>query len=153
MELVIFAILLFIVIVVWGLASISQSLASAKQAQAAIEASRAAQIASTGNLVTILTMALVILLILAVIGFSFWLFYQMRVKPALTRAGLFPGSGRKLFGQRNQPGLANQDPLGLLTQIMTFQMYREMQRDMRQSRPEQPAQLDDDSDDQWLPPI
>ena len=42
MEIVIFAILLFIVIAVWGLASISQSYATAKQAQATIEAAKAA---------------------------------------------------------------------------------------------------------------
>jgi Na+-transporting methylmalonyl-CoA/oxaloacetate decarboxylase gamma subunit len=59
MELVIFAILLFIVIVVWGLSSVSQSRPSAKQAQATIETARAAQVASTGNLVTILVTALV----------------------------------------------------------------------------------------------
>ena len=70
MEIVIFAILLFIVIVVWGLSSISQSLATAKQAQATFETARAAQVASTGNLVTILVTALVIVGILAMIGFG-----------------------------------------------------------------------------------
>ncbi|MCX6064839.1 MAG: hypothetical protein NT121_03675 [Chloroflexi bacterium] len=50
----IFVILLLVTFVaLFGLASISQSYATAKQAQAAIEASRAAQIASTGNLVAI----------------------------------------------------------------------------------------------------
>jgi hypothetical protein len=154
MEFIIFAVLLIIVIVVWGLSSISQSLASAKQAQAAIESARASQVASTGNLVTILIMALVILVVIALIGFSLWLFYQIRVKPILSRTGLLSrSSGRKMFGQSNQPELSNPDPLGMLTQMMTFQMYRQLQMDMRQQRYEQPAQLDDDEDNQWLLPM
>ena len=152
MEFVIFAILLFIVIVVWGLSSISQSLATAKQAQATIETARAAQVASTGNLVTILVTALVILGILAMIGFGLWLFFQVRVKPTLTRTGLYPGNSRKIFGQHNQPRLADQDPFGLLTQMMAFQMYQQMQREMREQRQEQPAQLDD-GENQWLLPM
>ena len=152
MDLVIFAVLLFIVIVVWGLSSISQSLATAKQAQATIETARAAQVASTGNLVTILVTALVILGILAMIGFGLWLFFQVRVKPTLTRTGLYPGNTRRMFGLHDQPGIADQDPLGLLTQMMALQMYQQMQREMREQRQEQPAQLDD-GEDQWLLPM
>ena len=110
-ELVIFAILLFIVIVVWGLSSISQSLASAKQAQATIETARAAQEASTGNLVTILVTALVILGILAMIGFGLWLFFQVRIKPTLRRTGLPLGNCQKMSGWNNQPELTGQNPL------------------------------------------
>ena len=128
MELVIFAILLFIVIVVWGLSSISQSLATAKQAQATIETRRSAQVASTGNLVTILVTALVILGILAMIGFSLWLFFQVRIKPTLRRNGLHLGNGQKMYGWNNQPELTGQDPLGQLTQLMTLQMLQQMQK-------------------------
>jgi flagellar biogenesis protein FliO len=118
MELVIFAILLFIVIVVWGLSSISQSLATAKQAQATIETARAAQVASTGNLVTILVTALVILGILAMIGFGLWMFYRLRIKPTLRRAVL-SSNVRPIFRQQhNQPGLTGQDLLGQLTQLV-----------------------------------
>ena len=152
MELVIFAILLFIVIVVWGLSSISQSLATAKQAQATIETARAAQVASTGNLVTILVTALVILGILAMIGFGLWLFFQVRIKPTLRRTGLHLGNGQKMYGWNNQPELTGQDPLGQLTQLMTLQMLQQMQRDVRQQRQEQPAQLEED-ENQWLLPM
>ena len=152
MELILFAILLIIVIVVWGLASISQSLASAKQAQATLEAARSAQVASAGNLVMILVAALVILVSLALIGFGLWLFFQVRIKPTLTRAGLYPGNSRKMFGQHNRPGLEGQDPFGLLSQMIAFQMYQQMQREMRQQRQEMPAQLDD-GEDQWFLPM
>ena len=152
MELVIFAILLIIVIVAWGLASISQSYATARQAQATIETARAAQVASTGNLVIILVTALVILVSLALICFGLWLFFQVRVKPTLTRTGLYPGNMRRIFGRHNQPGIASQDPLGLIAEMMAFQMYQQMQREMREQRQEQPAQMDDD-EDQWLLPM
>jgi hypothetical protein len=110
-------------------------------------------VASAGNLVTILVAALVILIVLALIGFGLWLFYQVRVRPTLTRAGLFPGNARKLFGQRGQASQAGQDPLGLLTQMMALQMYQQMQREARQPRQEPPAQLEDDDDSQWLLPL
>ena len=152
MELVIFAILLFIVIVVWGLSSISQSLATAKQAQATIETARAAQVASTGNLVTILVTALVILGILAMIGFGLWLFFQVRIKPTLRRTGLYLGNGQKMSRWNNQPELTGQDPLGQLTQLMTLQMLQQMQRDVREQREEQPAQLEED-ENQWFLPM
>lgn len=153
MEFVLFAILLVIVVLVWGLSSISQSYAAARQAQASIEASRAAQIASTGNLVTILAVVLVILALLAIIGFALWLFYQVRIKPLLTRSGLYPAYGsRRSFAPREQAGLPGQDPLGLMTQMMAFQMYRQIQADLHQQQREGSAVLEDDGDDRWLLP-
>jgi Na+/H+ antiporter NhaC len=63
------AIALVIVIILFGFSSMSQSYASAKQAQAAIEASRTAQIASAGNLVVIVTLAILLLVAIAVIAY------------------------------------------------------------------------------------
>jgi hypothetical protein len=112
MELAIFAILLFIVIVVWGLSSVSQSLATAKQAQVTIETARAAQVASTGNLVTIL------------LGFGLWMFYRLRIKPTLRRAVL-SSCVRPIFRQQhNQPGLTGQDLLGQLTQLVNDSLHK-----------------------------
>ena len=157
MQLILFVVLLTIVIVIWGLASFSQSYAAAKQAQATIEVAKTAQISSTANLVTILTVILVILVLLVMVGAGLWLFYQLRIKPALMRAGVLSGSGRRLFAGRDQRGsnsgaLSQQDPFGLLTQMMAFQMYQQMQADMHRRRQEQPA-LPEDEDDQWLLPL
>ena len=157
MEFIIFAVLLIIVIIVWGLASISQSYAAAKQAQATIEVARTAQISSTANLVTILTVVLVILALLALVGVGLWLFYRLRIKPVLTRAGMLPGSSnnRRLLGgpaAQNSQALSQQDPLGLLTQMMAFQMYQQMQTDLRHRQQDQYAPPDD-GDDQWLLPL
>ncbi|MCX6068022.1 MAG: hypothetical protein NT121_20095, partial [Chloroflexi bacterium] len=57
------------------------SYATAKQAQAAIEASRTAQIASTGNLITIVTMALVIIVSLVAVVMIAWLVLRAKAQP------------------------------------------------------------------------
>jgi hypothetical protein len=59
----------------------SQSYASAKQAQAVIEANRTAQIASAGNLVSLVSVALVIVTVLAAIVFITWLFLGVKYQP------------------------------------------------------------------------
>jgi hypothetical protein len=154
MELVIFAILLMIVLVIWGLSSLSASYAAAKQAQATIEVARAAQISSAGNLATILITVLVVFVVLILISLGIWLFYQLRIKPALKNAGILPNrnSRRRLdAGQPDQPSLQASDPLGLLTQMMALQMYQQMQADLLHRRQEQPA-LPEDNRDHWMLP-
>ena len=64
-----FLIVMFLTALFFGFSSISQSYASAQQAQAAIEASRTAQIASTGNLIVIVTLAILLLVAIAVIAY------------------------------------------------------------------------------------
>ena len=72
---------LVIVVLFFGLSSVSQSYATAQQAQAAIEASRAAQIASTGNLVSLVTVALVIVAGLAAVIVIAWLVLRAKTQP------------------------------------------------------------------------
>lgn len=64
-----FLIVVFFTALFFGFSSVSQSYASAKQAQAAIEASRTAQIASTGNLIVIVTLAVFLLVAICVIAY------------------------------------------------------------------------------------
>jgi len=64
-----FLIVVFFTALFFGFSFVSQSYASAKQAQAAIEASRTAQIASTGNLIVIVTLAILLLVAIAVIAY------------------------------------------------------------------------------------
>jgi lysylphosphatidylglycerol synthetase-like protein (DUF2156 family) len=77
----IFALILLIVALIFGLSSISQSYASAKQAQAVIEASRAAQIASAGNLVSLVSVALVIMAVLVAVVVIAWFVLQVKSQP------------------------------------------------------------------------
>lgn len=73
--LVVFLALLF------GLSSISQSYAAARQAQALIETARVAQIASGGNLVLI---AILVVLLLAALGATGYLLARVRQSPPQT---------------------------------------------------------------------
>lgn len=61
----IFLILIILLGLIWGVTSISQSYASAKQAQASIEIAHTAQIASTGNVVVILILSIIVIMLLS----------------------------------------------------------------------------------------
>jgi hypothetical protein len=74
-------IILLILALLFALPSVSQSYASAKQAQAVIETSRAAQIASAGNLIIIATLSLLLLVALGVIGYLLWRARQHAASP------------------------------------------------------------------------
>jgi hypothetical protein len=129
-EFILVLVIIALVLITWGLSSISASLAAAKQAQATIEAARAAQIASSGNLISLLTTALVIAVILAGIAVIFWIVYRVRIRPLLAS---LPGN-RKSFHAVNgnqQPQVSTSDPLGQLVTLATLQMLRDMQRDQR----------------------
>lgn len=65
----IFALMMLIVVLLFGLSSVSHSYSTAQQAQAAIEASRTAQIASAGNLIVIVTLAVFLLVAICVIAY------------------------------------------------------------------------------------
>lgn len=66
---------LLVLALVFGVSSISQSHATAKQAQATIEIARAAEIASISNLVVIL---LLVLLVIAIVGVVLYLFIHIK---------------------------------------------------------------------------
>lgn len=87
---------LVVLMLIWGLASISQSYAAAQQAQAAIEASRATQIASVGNLLVIVVLVLLVIVLLVC------LYYVLKNKP------------------KN-----NADPLPALLTMLVYQMLQE----------------------------
>jgi uncharacterized protein HemY len=60
-----FGVVVLILVVVFGVASVMQSYASAQQAQAVVETAQVAQMATFANVVVIVVMALVLVLILA----------------------------------------------------------------------------------------
>jgi heme/copper-type cytochrome/quinol oxidase subunit 2 len=69
----IFAVILLLVVVIFGVASTMQSYASAQQAQATIEVAQAAQVNAWGNLLVILALVVVLVSALALIG---WVMYR-----------------------------------------------------------------------------
>jgi amino acid transporter len=109
-----------ILILLFGLSSMSQSYAAAKQAQAVIETARVAQIASLGNLVIII--ALVILL-LAAIGVIAYLLLRTETQP---RRQWAPGPNAH-WEQLPQPS-----PNALLPTLLTMLMYQMMPQQQQQ---------------------
>jgi|GEM_PF-4552252 len=99
---------------IFGLSSVSQSFATAKQAQAAIEASKTAQIASVGNLVVLAVVALVIVVLLATVIFTAWL---LHTKPL---SGGKRVSDQKVFWEQPQQPDVN----GLLQTVLTLLTYQ-----------------------------
>jgi hypothetical protein len=141
-EFILVLVIIALVLITWGLSSISASLAAAKQAQATIEAARTAQIASSGNLISLLTTVLVIVVILAGIAVIFWIVYQARIRPLLAS---LPGNHRPFHAVNGsqQPQVSTSDPLGQLVTLATLQMLRDMQRDPRALPPSQQSTLEE----------
>ena len=125
--------LLFVIVFLFSLASVSQSYATAQQAQAAIEASRAAQIASTGNLVTIVTVALVAIALLAAVVLIGWLVLRAKSQPKRQ----WNPSRNGVWDQFQQP-----DANALIPALMTlllYEMTQHQQQDAEQSWLNEPA--------------
>jgi len=128
-----------ILALIFGFASISQSYATARQAQATIEASRVAQIASVGNLVALITVALIVAIVLAVSLFFGWLFLRGKSQPKRQWA---PGPNAN-WGQVSQPQ-ANALLPALLT-VLLYQMMQNQQQHFQES--EQFWMLNEPADD------
>ena len=125
--------LLFVIVFLFSLASVSQSYATAQQAQAAIEASRAAQIASTGNLVTIVTVALVAISLLAAVVLIAWLVLRAKSQPKRQ----WNPSRNGVWDQFQQP-----DANALIPALMTlllYEMTQHQQHDAEQTWLNEPA--------------
>jgi len=69
---------LLVLALVFGVSSISQSFATAKQAQATIENARVAEIASISNLVFVL---LLVLLVITIIGITLYFLLHSKTNP------------------------------------------------------------------------
>src|SRR5687768_6774989 len=67
---------LMLVVIVFGLSSTSQSYAAAQQAKAQIETAQLGQINAWGNLVTILTIALFVVIFVAMVAVLVWALYK-----------------------------------------------------------------------------
>jgi len=128
-----------ILALIFGFASISQSYATARQAQAAIEASRVAQIASVGNLVALITVVLIVAIVLVVALFFGWLFLRGKSQP---KRQWTPGPNAN-WGQVSQPQ-ANALLPALLT-VLLYQMMQNQQQHFQES--EQFWMLNEPADD------
>jgi NADH:ubiquinone oxidoreductase subunit 3 (subunit A) len=119
--------LLFVIVFLFSLASVSQSYATAQQAQAAIEASRSAQIASTGNLVTIVTVTLVIVAILVAVVMIAWLVLRAKSQPKRQWSSSRNG-GSDQFQQPDANAL-----IPALMTLLLYEMTQHRQHDAEQT--------------------
>jgi len=116
--------LLFLIVVLFSLTSTSQSYATALQAQAAIEASHASQIASTGNLVAIVTMAMLALAFLTAVVVIAWL--VIRAKSQTKRNWTRTSTG-------GWDGFHQPQANALIPALMTQLLYEMTQRQQLES--------------------
>ncbi len=155
MGIIILVVLFAIIAIVWGLPSISQSFAAAKQAQATIEVARAVQISATGYLIAILVIVLVILAGLVTVIGTLWLLYRLGVKPTFMRAGTLHRRSSRLWqfdDQQITPPLSQQASLNQLNQMMANQIYMQMQSDMHRQNQEQ-LNFPKDDNNRWPLPM
>ncbi|MCG2786456.1 MAG: hypothetical protein L6461_15295 [Anaerolineae bacterium] len=139
----VFALLLFIVVLLFGLSSVSHSYSTAKQAQAAIEASRTAQIASTGNLIVIVTLAIVLLVAIVVIA------YLLHARqPAGQRRNSRPNTGQVPQADMNSlfPAMLTM----LLLQAMQKQNHPDADMLFRSRYEDEVALLEDEDTIPWM---
>jgi uncharacterized membrane protein YjgN (DUF898 family) len=127
-----------IVAILFSLSSVSQSYATAQQAQAAIEASRAAQIASTGNLVSLVTVALVIVVGLAAVIVITWLVLRAKSQPKRHWTANRNG-GWDQFQQPRTNALVE----ALMTQLLYEMSQHQQHQDVEQFWMNEPAMLND----------
>ncbi len=134
-------ILLLILALLFGLSSISQSYAAAQQAQAVIETARAAQIASAGNLVIIVTLALLLVAAIGVIGYLL----VVRSRPQSTLGQWQPGPYAR-WRRIEQP-----DASAILPAMMSMLLYQmaQHQNQVNQMIPlDEPRWLDERAEDE-----
>jgi hypothetical protein len=111
-------VILMLVVLLFGVSSISQSYASAKQAQVAIEVSRTAQITSAGNLVTLVTVSLVIVAILTAVILIAWLLLRTKSQPQRQR----------VFGPNaDWEEIPSPQAAALLPALLSMMVYQMMQ--------------------------
>jgi len=118
-------IVFLIVALLFGLSSISQSYASAKQAQAAIEASRVAQIASAGN---IFSVAMFIGAVVIVVVLLTLIYLRMNAQPKRRQTTSANPDWEYLLQQHNTNAA--------LPTVLTMLLYQLMQSQHEQSQQE-----------------
>jgi hypothetical protein len=114
----VFIAVLLLIVIIFGVSSGMQSYATAHQAQATIEVARVAQISSWGNLVTILTVVLLLVASVALITALLWFMYKRSTLNRQPAARI----SRPTVEHRSEPQLSMND----LTQLMMLDVLRSM---------------------------
>lgn len=140
-------IILLLVVVIIGISSGMQSYASARQAQATIEVARVGQMNATANLITIMTMALVIVAAVMFIAAVLWFLYRRSMQKAQTSGAATP----RQISSGNNPALMDPNQaLGQLVTLMTIRELRSMSTPQQQNLPETTEEHPNNDPLYWL---
>jgi preprotein translocase subunit SecG len=132
--------LLLIIVVIFGISSGMNSYATAQQAQAQIETAKVAQISSWGNLITILTLALVILVALMLIVGAVWILYKRSARLAASHL-------RSVAAPREEPQIGT----GELTQLMMLLLLKSLQAPSNSNPHTLPAVREEEPTEELFP--
>ena len=120
---------LLLVVIIFGVSSTSQSYATAQQAKAQIETAQLGQINAWGNLITILTMALLILLFAV-----YWFFLRSKAR----------GQARAVAPRVQGPAQPAVDTGSAINQMMQMEMLKLLRSMNSTSQPVLDAPKEDD---------
>jgi hypothetical protein len=148
-----------LILIVWGLSSVSQSFAAAKQAEATIKAAQAAQTASAGNLVTIIVVGLLVIVFLAIGGYLVYLFIGLRIKNRIKadyQTSVFSGPNAlwgKMPSSSSSAGLLQAMNQLISLEMMQVLLAQQQRHDSARSQELQlPGSSEQDADDNFWPP-
>lgn len=141
----VFAVILLIIVLLFGLSSMSESYAVAKQAEAVVAANHTAQLASATNVVLVLVIALLVVGILGLQGVILYL--KMREPDAAPRQGTHKWvAGPNAKWQVAEPAQPR-TPLETLTELLVLQMLQNMQPTQTSALPYAAQSIQPDDED------
>ena len=134
---------LLLIVIIFGVSSGMDSYATAQQARATIEVAQVAQVNAWGNLVTILTIALELVIFVALVAVVLWVIYK--------RSAV---SGQRSAGSRQMPEVRPQSQISIneLTQLMMLDMLRSMRAPAQPALPDRSVPSEEPVDEpfHWL---
>ena len=134
---------LLLIVIIFGVSSGMDSYATAQQAQAMIEVAQVAQVNAWGNLVMILTIALALVIFVALVAVVLWVIYK-RSAISSQRSAV----SRQMAEARPQ----SQISVNELTQLMMLDMLRSMRAPSQPALPDQSVPSEEPVDEpfHWL---
>ena len=109
---------LLLIVIIFGISSGMDSYATAQQARATIEVAQVAQVNAWGNLVTILTIALALVIFVALVAAVLWILYR--------RSAVSSQRPRNALPPSDIPPMAPPPSLETLIQLEILRMLRDL---------------------------
>ena len=114
-----------LIVIIFGVSSGMDSYATAQQARATIEVAQVAQVSAWGNLVTILTIALALVIFVALAAVVLWILYYRRSTLNAAVRNPRPRNAMQVVPPSDLPPMAPPS-LETLIQLETLRMLRDL---------------------------